>query len=69
LSFVDSGRLKEVLKVKKKRETCMLNAGLDISSGEVKHATARAQVNFNPLYTYTAGISLKWNWTGALRVF
>ncbi len=29
----------------------MLNAGLDISSGEVKHATARAQVKFNPLHT------------------
>jgi hypothetical protein len=29
----------------------MLNSGLDISTGEVKHATARAQVKFNPLHT------------------
>jgi hypothetical protein len=50
LRTVDSGRFKEVLKVKKERN-CMLNAGLDISSGEVKHATARAQVKFNPLHT------------------
>ncbi len=37
----------------------MLNAGLDISSGEVKHATARAQVKFNRLHTNTAGIRFK----------
>jgi|688.fasta_scaffold1185319_1 hypothetical protein len=56
LRFVDSGRFEEGLKVKIKRESCMLNEGLDISSGEVKHATARAQVKFNRLHTYTPGI-------------
>jgi hypothetical protein len=40
------------LMVKRIRENCMLNAGLDISSGEVKHATARAQVKFYVLVAY-----------------
>jgi hypothetical protein len=59
------------LMVKRIRENCMLNAGLDISSGEVKHATARAKVKFNrwQWHTYTAGISLELIWSGALRVF
>ncbi len=66
LRVVDSGRFEEGLKVKIKRESCMLNAGVDISSGEVKHATARAEVKFNRWHSYIAGIRI---WTGALRVF